>query len=267
MSSNHQGPFLPPPPPDKMEDNITMLLVWLRQMQLNSSTPPSRRLQAYYIINFYGQHHNPYRLMAQTTAMCRGELVCPQPSIISSNPEPSTLVERWGKQIEDAVIEFHIVPAISDFEAHPFEIFTFLPKDFEGRVDAKTNLEAHNKMLEYERLGHVQLMAYAKRFGYHHIFRGGLREYYLTKLIAEHYNFLRVDHRSHEWRRRTQKIFYDLLDKQPNMTLEELRVVIRSTRAYPYDILLFRNWLIKSRRTYHAMRACISIMTDEAFEM
>lgn len=181
MSSNHQGPFLPPQePPDKMDDSVTLLLMWLRRMQLNSSTPPSRRLQAYYVINFYGQHRNPYRLMAQTAAMCRGELVCPQPSIISPNPEPSTLVERWGKQLEDAVIEFNIVPAMSDFEAHPFDLFTFLPKDFEGRVDAKTNLEAHNKMLEYEQLGHIELMAYTKRFGYHHIFRGGLREYYLT---------------------------------------------------------------------------------------
>lgn len=180
MSSNHQISLPSQEPPDKLGDDIGTLLVWLRQMQLNPSTPPSRRLQAYYVINFYGQHHNPYRLMAQTTAMCRGELVLPQPSIISPNPETSTLVERWGKQIEDAVIDFHIVPAMSDFEAHPFEIFTFLPKDFEGKVDAKTNLEAHNKMLKYEQLGHTQLMAYTKRFGYHHIFRGGLREYYLT---------------------------------------------------------------------------------------
>ena len=68
----------------------------------------------------------------------------------------------------------------------------------------------------------------------------GKSDRYPRKLIAEHYNFLRVDHRSHDWRRRTQKTFYDLLDKQPNMTLEELRLIIRSTRAYPYDILLFR---------------------------
>lgn len=253
--------------PQKMDENIRLLLVWLREMQLNSSTPPSRRNQAYYVINFYGQHRNPYRLMAHTAAMCRGELVFPQPSIIGANPESPTLVERWGKQIEEAVIQFHIVPAIGDFEAHPFEMFTFFPKDFEGRVDTKANLEAHNQMLKYEKLGHDQLMDYTKRFGYHHIFRGGLREYYLTKLIAEHYIFLRKDHRSDEWRRSTQKIFYDLLDKQPNTTLDELRVVIGSTRAYPYDILLFRNWLIQSRRAYHAMQACISIMTDEAFEM
>lgn len=51
---------------------------------------------------------------------------------------------------------------------------------------------------------------------------------------------MRLDHRGQEWRQRTQKTFYDLLDKFPNMKMEELRLYIRSTRAYPYDVLLFR---------------------------
>ncbi|EED11558.1 mating locus protein, putative [Talaromyces stipitatus ATCC 10500] len=250
-----------------MDRNIEKLLMWLGAMHQNPSNPPSRRYQAYYILNFYGQHRNPYRLMAQVTSMCKEELLLPKPSIMTSSPESSSLVKLWGKQIENVVDEFFIVPAISDFEAHPFELFSCLPPDFEGRLDPETNLKAHNKMLVYERIGQQKLMELTKRFGYHYVFRAGLREYFLTKLIAEYYNFMRVDNRSDEWRQRTQMTFYDLLDKHPNMKLDELRIVIAGAQAYPYDILLFRNWLIRSRRSYHAMQACISIMTDDSSEL
>lgn len=92
----------------------------------------------------------------------------------------------------------------------------------------------------------------------------------------EHYTFISIDPRGCKWRRRIQMIFYELLNRNPHIALDELRVSISLSQAHPFDILFLRkftitwciefmltnvgNWLIANLKCYHAMQACIAII-------
>ncbi|KKA19076.1 Mating locus protein [Rasamsonia emersonii CBS 393.64] len=219
---------------------VCFLLIFLRVLSQDPQKEPERRMLAFYMLAIYEKHRNGFRLMAQFHAFCKRELNIPR--AINTNPlaNPGTLVVRCGDIIENIVHKYGVIPTIADFEGHPCELVTILPQRLDRAMPFQMRLNMHKQMLVYERLADIQLASYARRYGYHYIFRAGLREYYMTKVVVEHYNFLRNDQRGNNWRRQTQAIFYEAIDRTPGLSLEELRALIMATQCFEEDVFFLR---------------------------
>lgn len=163
-----------------MDSEFRGVLIWLRVTQKDSSKSPSRRLQAFYILDFYEKYRNEYHLMAQVLAMCRDELFLPRPLAYNPNWKPSNLVTRCARHIEDTVLRFGAIPIVADFQGHPIKLLSTFPKPIESSLDAETRFKMHRAMVSYERLAEAQLVRLVKKYGYHYIFHAGLREYFMT---------------------------------------------------------------------------------------
>jgi hypothetical protein len=163
-----------------MDRNVLMLLAWLRVQSHDSSKPPARRNISFYILAFYQQHRNAYRLFAQVTAMLKNEFNVPRAIAFGSSVASGGLVSRVASHIEDIAMRFGVIPSIGDFQGHPVELLTIFPPALDQVLSVRDRLELQKKMLVYERLADIQLAAYTQQYGYHFVFRAGLREYYMT---------------------------------------------------------------------------------------
>lgn len=163
-----------------MDRNVLSLLAWLRIESHDSSKPAARRNVAFYILAFYQQHRNAYRLFAQITAMLKNEFIVPHAIAFNPSIVSGSLVSRVASQIEDIATKFGAIPSIADFQGHPFELLTIFPPALDRALPVAVRLELQHKMLVYERLADSQLAALTQHYGYHFVFRAGLREYYMT---------------------------------------------------------------------------------------
>ncbi|KAL1973713.1 hypothetical protein VTN31DRAFT_5273 [Thermomyces dupontii] len=245
-----------------LEDPRKTLLVWIRSISQNRDLDGQKRMKALYILSSFEQHGNVWRLMAQSLALARGELSAPHSisHILGSYSGPGTLVYRCSPTIENIINNFDVNPDMGDFQCQPVELFNVIPLSFEEDLDGETRFKMHLKVLEYEALATSRLVEYAKRYGYHYIFRAGLRQYYLTKLVCDFHSFIRKDVRGEAFQKFAQAVILDALNDKPNLNQEELQTLVDNANAYPYDILRTRNWIVSGRPAYYAMKACIRVM-------
>lgn len=155
-------------------------LIWLRATQKDSSKPPSRRMQAFYIMDFYEHNRNDYHLMAQVHAMCRGELFLPRPIAYNPDWQPSNLAQRCARHVEDTVLRFEAIPTLADFEGHPIKLLNRFPKSIETSLEGEARFQMHRAMVAYERLAEEQLARLVKMYGYHYILHAGLRQFFMV---------------------------------------------------------------------------------------
>lgn len=165
-----------------LEDPRKVLLVWMRSISQNRDLDGQKRMKALYILSSFEQHGNTWRLMAQSLALARGELSTPHSisHLVGSYSGVGTLVHRCSPTIENIINNFDVHPDLGDLQCQPVELFNDIPLSFEDDLDGETRLMMHIKALEYEALAASRLLEYTKRYGYHYIFRAGLRQYYIT---------------------------------------------------------------------------------------
>ncbi|KAL1998213.1 hypothetical protein VTN02DRAFT_6633 [Thermoascus thermophilus] len=223
-----------------MDPYSAILLQWLQGMAADANLRPAKRMKASYIVTSFHTHRNTIRLMAQVSALSRGALEIPACHLIAPATElPQNAVNRHGQLLQAIVADFGIIPTLADFEGHPIELISILPPDIEDVLDGDKRLELHKTILHMERVANAKLNECTDKYGYHYIFRAGIRQYYMTKAVVEHVNFLRPDPRGEEYRAFAQNLCYEAIEKYPCLNSTEKRMIILAIRCFPQDALGF----------------------------
>ncbi|BDD57060.1 hypothetical protein MAP00_002460 [Monascus purpureus] len=244
-----------------MEMYINALLKLLGAMAQDATLPFEQRQQATYAYVLFFTHRNPFRLMVHIAAIYDGKfLIHPshQAKIIAEDRE--TPVNRFGRFINAIVVDFKVVPTVGDFEGHPIELVTSLDPAIENALDGVERLRVHSALLSAEKKANEDLVKSTRKYGYHYIFRFGLRQYYMTRTVASIINFWGQDARGNEYRVRAQKVCYEVMEAGVKLNAAEKRAVIQALHCAPEDAYAFWNWMERNRSAYFAMKACISLL-------
>ena len=170
-----------PAMPLAKDDPWEILIGYLTAITKDFQKPPERRLIASYIIATSQVHQNSVRLMAQILEVLQGDLEVPTPLGHFSDSNDLGREVGWHNDIiHKTAVEFGVVFTVGDFEGHPIEIFSSVPKHIEEKLHGEKLLEMHRTILRYEAMANTEAAGYAERFGYHPIFRAGLSKYYMT---------------------------------------------------------------------------------------
>jgi hypothetical protein len=171
-----------PLPPSLRVDNPPAVLVsWLRRVAGDPNKPEGKRQKALYVISCYEVHCHPIRLMAHILELTRGNYDLPKSGRIGKIlTDADAPVVRHSKEIQKAVADFQVTFTAADFEGHPVEIVSIIPRHIENALEGENALKLHEKVLLYEKCADMQIARYVAKFGYHPIFRAGLRHYYMT---------------------------------------------------------------------------------------
>lgn len=163
------------------------LLRFLDQAACNTEIPFEQRDGAAYIAALFRADHNTSRLIVQLDALLRGETVVEislQVRAISRDTSVTqcnqTAVQRYGKYLHAAVAEFDVTPTIADFEGHPVKLNDNLEGFIEYGLDNVQRIKVHGALLKAQQKANSYLARYTAKYGYHYIFRIGLRQYYKT---------------------------------------------------------------------------------------
>ncbi|KKK24904.1 hypothetical protein ARAM_000111 [Aspergillus rambellii] len=244
-----------------MDPFTRALLSFLETSIGNANLSPEQREQAAYIKASFPVHGNSYRLMAQIAALFNGQVLIHPSHRGNGLKEGGQMpVCRDAKYLQAIVNDYHVTPTISDFEGHPIELMSILEPDIEAMVEGAERFKFHQALLKMEKKANEDLARYTKKYGYHFILRAGLKQYYLTKTVAENINFLRQDPRGDQSRMEAQKICYEAMDDHPHLSDREKTILVQATNCVPEDAHQFWSWIEKSRVSYDAMKASISLM-------
>ncbi|KAF7139665.1 hypothetical protein CNMCM5793_007264 [Aspergillus hiratsukae] len=244
-----------------MDYERDVLLWYLGTVADNAHYRPDLRNKATYIIVSFMRHGNAYRLMAEATALARGELVMYPFQQVNNIPRNLGLpVRRFGQNIQAITAAFGIIPTNADYEGHPIELISILDPAIEESMNDNLRLEFHRALLVKEQRANADLARSVQRYGYHYIFRAGLQQYYMTKTVAEMINFWTPDPRGNAYRVRTQNLCYAAIERRLRLNNLEKMLLIRTTRSLPGDALRFWAWIEKNRVAYHAMKACVALL-------
>lgn len=119
--------------------------------------------------------------MAQVLALSRGALEIPACHRIAPATElPQNAVNRHGQLLQAILTDFGIIPTLADFEGHSIELISTLPPDIEDVLDGDKRLELHKTILDMERVANAKLNECTDKYGYHYVFRAGIRQYYMA---------------------------------------------------------------------------------------
>lgn len=164
-----------------MDIDIVHLLQWLQNIAENSNHQPQRRNKALYIAASFNVHRNSTRLMAQIAEFATGDTDFFHCHRIGRTTEMvEKAVDRHIERLQSVVAEFGAIPNVADFEGHAIELISTLPDGIENLLDTEKKLEFHRDLLHLETEANKTLDEYTSRYGYHYIFRAGLRNYYMT---------------------------------------------------------------------------------------
>ncbi|KAL3472666.1 hypothetical protein BJX99DRAFT_249531 [Aspergillus californicus] len=224
----------------------------------NANTPMERREQAAYILASFASHNNTYRLMAQVSALFNGCTVLHSSHQIDGNAELP--VRRHGRVLQALVNDHRIAATPADFEGHPIELVSALDPALANALGGANKFALHQALIASETAANEDFARYTRQYGYHHIFRAGLKQYYMTKAVAEKVNFFREDRRGQQYRTGAQMYCYRALDQRPTLNDIEKAVVVQAINCAPEDAQRLWNWLSANRASYRAMIACISLL-------
>lgn len=158
----------------------TKLQGFLAHMAQNPANPPAERNGANYILATYSQHRNVYRLMAQVSALCNGETVLHVSHNARSGAGDNSLVTRFGQCLQALMTDFRIRPTIADFEGHPIELYSALDPTIHRMIGSDKKFQFHRALLAMEKRANEHLAHLTQKYGYHFIFRIGLKQFYMT---------------------------------------------------------------------------------------
>ncbi|KAE8148542.1 hypothetical protein BDV25DRAFT_16590 [Aspergillus avenaceus] len=222
---------------------------------------PEDREQAMYIGVSFLEHKNACRLMAQVTMLMNGGVVLhPSHRVGRLHTDASTPVCRHDKYLQAVMADYRITPTIADFEGHPIELISILDTAIESSLAGDKQFQFHQALLYMEKKANEDLARCTREYGYHHIFRAGLQQYYMTRTVVENVNFWRPDSRGNGYRVRVQKLCYEAMETKLRLNDMEKRALIQATNCDFEDAYRFWSWLESNRNSYYAMKACISLL-------
>ncbi|RDW86142.1 putative mating locus protein [Aspergillus mulundensis] len=232
----------------------------------NADAPLALREQAAYISASFASHQNSYRLMAQVSTLFNGGVILhASHRLLGLGEIAEAPVGRHGPALQAIVTGHRVRPNPADFEGHPIELLSILDPAIQAGLAGEKMFQLHQALVTMERNANEDLARYTRQYGYHYIFRAGLRQYYMTKAVAENVVLLEQDPRGQDYRLLAQRTCYAAIDQRPNMTNVEKEVVIRAINCVPQDAHRFWNWLATNRAAYRAMKACISLLDRAQF--
>lgn len=161
----------------------TKLLGFLAHMAQSPAFQPAERTCANYIIASYSQHKNVYRLMAQVSVLCNGETVLHASHNARSATNDNSPVIRFGACLQAFVTDHHIKPTVGDYEGHPIELYSALDPTARRMVNGN-KFDFHRALLAMEKRANEHLAHLTQKYGYHFIFRIGLKEFYMTYVLT-----------------------------------------------------------------------------------
>ncbi|PYI02146.1 putative mating locus protein [Aspergillus sclerotiicarbonarius CBS 121057] len=244
-----------------MELIVNTLLQFLDGMAGNAKHAAQLREKASYISASFCVHKNVGRLMAQITALTKGEkLIYPSHRSYGSTKSTKTPVCRHRKYLQAIIADYRVKPSIADIKGRPIQFIGILDPAIEKLVQGEYLFEFHHALVYAEKKANEDLAILAKVYGYHYIFRIGLMEYYMAKTVIENINFLRPDYRGDAYRVCAQTCFYDAMDKHLNLNATEKELIVRAVDCRSEDAHRFWDWLERHRVAYNAMRACIVLL-------
>lgn len=221
-------------------------------------TSTKKRQQALYAVASFQNHKNGFRLMAQYFAVNKGEKL-----LYSAYPVDSPALKpakRHDNLLLAITSDFRVAPTIADLEGRPIDLFNMVDPAVENAMGDHVKFAFHKLLLAMEKRANADLEKCVQKYGYHWVFRAGIRQYYLTKCIVEEINFWRPDPRGNEFRVNAQKLCYAAMELGLNLTPAEQRVLVLATSSAPDDAYRFWNWLSRNRVAYNAMKICISLL-------
>lgn len=126
--------------------------------------------------------------MAQVSALCNGQAVLHVSHNARSGVGDDSPVSRFAVCLQALMADFRIRPTIADFEGHPIELYSALDPSIHRMVGGNNKFEFHRALLSMEKKANEHLAHLTQKYGYHFIFRIGLKEFYMTyvKLIRIH---------------------------------------------------------------------------------
>ncbi|THC87891.1 hypothetical protein EYZ11_012662 [Aspergillus tanneri] len=236
-----------------MDTFINTIMRFLANIAQDPSLSSEQREQATYISISFFMHKNICRLMAQVTALTRGEvMIHPSHRINTLAEDTNTPARRHNKFLLPVITDHRITPTIADIEGHPIELISILDPAIERSLRGEKRLRFHQALLSMEKKANDDLARCTRKYGYHFIFRAGLQEYYMT--------FWRPDPRGDEYRVRAQKICYEAMEFRLRLDDAEKNVLVQATRCAPEDAYAFWDWLEKYRVSYRAMKTCLALL-------
>lgn len=154
------------------------VLRFLGVMSQDATLSLQQRQQATYAAVSFFVHKSPFRLMAQTAAITDGGLPIP-PHLNGATEKAESPVNRHGWLIDAIMSDFHVIPSVADFEGHPIELISTLD-GIENSLSGDYRFRIHRTLLLMEGKANNDLARSTRKYGYHCIFRAGLRQYYMT---------------------------------------------------------------------------------------
>ncbi|OOF98562.1 hypothetical protein ASPCADRAFT_1992 [Aspergillus carbonarius ITEM 5010] len=244
-----------------MELIVNVLLQFLDGMAGNAMHAAELREKASYISASFCVHKNVGRLMAQVTALTKGEeLIYSSHRVRGSTEYADTPVCCHGKLLQAIMADYRIKPSIADIEGHPIQLISILDPAIEKVLQGENYFSLHQTLIRAEKKANDDLAKLTKEYGYHYIFRTGLMKYYMTRTVVENISFLRPDYRGDIYRVRAQTCLYDAMEKRLNLNAAEKELIIRAVDCHPEDAHIFWDWLERHRVAYNAMKACIALL-------
>ncbi|KAK2757349.1 hypothetical protein FQN54_004863 [Arachnomyces sp. PD_36] len=178
---------------------------------------------------------------------------------------PADPAVDYKVQIAMALREaYNDYPNAEDMEGRPIsladEVNTFRDQGCPPHVLQAIQAVATSKEQDANRL----MGEYTNKYGYHPLFRAGIRQYFATFLVAEFGNFFRHVRINHAGRRaaqaacrRAQRVCFDAIDKTPWMNRAETSMVLRPLSSHPAEADDFWSWITVNRISYLLMQAMI----------
>lgn len=169
-----------------MEAQGESLMRFLWEVSRNQEIPYEQRDGATYVAVLFIAHRNAPRLMAQVSALLRGERVIQTSYDVGSVAQNNATSQcnqptrRYGGQLHAAIAQFNIVPSPADFEGHPLKLANNLERGLEDGMNNMGKVKLHQTLSGFEQGANRDLSNLVARYGYHYIFRFGLGQYYMT---------------------------------------------------------------------------------------
>ncbi|PWY79414.1 putative mating locus protein [Aspergillus sclerotioniger CBS 115572] len=244
-----------------MELIVNTLLHFLDGMASNAVYAAELRGKALCISASFSLHKNVGRLMAQVTALTRGEeYIYPSHRVYGPTESADTPVCRYSKVLQAIMADHRIKPSISDIKGHSIQLISILDPAIEKLLQGENYFELHQALIRAEKKANEDLAELTKNYGYHYVFRIGLMEYYMVRTIVENINFLRPEYPGDVYRVCAQTCPYDAMEKRLNLNAAEKELIIGVVDCHPDDAHRFWDWLERHHVAYNVMKACIALL-------
>ncbi|PLB39313.1 putative mating locus protein [Aspergillus candidus] len=215
-----------------MDASIVDILETLARASQNPEVDPRKRELAMFLCISYNFHRNVNLLVAQASALAQGK------NFIHSShrvQDPNTAVYRHGISVQNLMNEHGIFPNLSDLDGRPISLLHMASSSIEPALNGPAKMIFYDNLLAMERKANEDLARCVEKYGYHYIFKVGLQEYYVSKLVTEHVTFWRRHPLGDEHRARAQRICYEFAERRLRLNASEKQILIQITHSVPED--------------------------------